>query len=882
MAGAVKFHGTRQRLVGGGLPFFGLAGGVLGGGGGGDPTALWNVDIVEQGSTARTSQPFSFGVPIGPGDFDSATQKIVVYDGETALADAQFTCECADQAGDVRWVRIDGVLPALSSAETKTLSVKAESGSQAAGTPITAADLQAFINDNAAGGDVRVAMVVSGTTYTASVKAMLDSTKTAYAAAEPHYRGAYFAGPMASCYVGSVPLEDGGGARASDYLRVDFHVYGWKETAGGAIVGAKVDAIVWNSAYDPAAFGDVAWTSMVLEYGDGTDIEAYTTAGGSTGVAYARSRFKFDDLWVGLSGAEKGSWEAVHETESLKLQKVFDNQWMLDHWATSDNVSAKLASLKSGQDAVTLDPFRSKGVHVQYHMGNVGGRYEIGYLTQGQVMAACCWNDGARGLVNRAAREALHIPWVWRDQTTGVLVAPSKTSANINNDTSPSPNATPWWAGSNYLDVGHQPNDHFLPAMLYGDFWLVEALHEGAHYAWMAITNGTGYNRRLSHGIQDRGAAWAMRSVTAAIALTPNALSADLTGWSRANWQSWMDAAVGTAGGTATSGFYHGAKSYYWDATQAGAIPVSGYFDNDDPDSFRWLYHSSDRIMRQWGAAFYLHQMAWGKKLNIGNGDHTSWLEWLTRLHEQFLEDPRYQWLLGYYKDLGDRPSIGHYPRNKDEAFRDLTVSFAIYQEPYPVLRTYTEADMANLGITGATATWSATTAVTLALTGASAVDYFEHTADATYFTRARPCPIKLVGWGAGGADAIGKITSVANGKTVVVDFQADADCVDIDTGARSSGESIVPPNLFLPMPAKDASWLGGETILGASNNDYTLMMLGALEALADVGYNTGTYAANRAKLVAWLHAAGQIASPTVFPSSTDDATPEWWFKGTV
>lgn len=873
------------------------------GGGGGDPTALWNVDIVEGATTARTNQPFSFGLPLGPGQFDSATQKIVVYDGETALADAQYTCECVDQDGDGRWVRVDGIIPSLSSGGTKTLSVKAESGSQSAGTPITAADLQTFINANATGNDVRVAMVIGGTTYTASVKAMLDATKTTYSAAEPHYRGAFFAGPMASCYVGSVPLEDGSGNRASDYLRVDFHAYGWK--TGGAIVGAKIDAIVWNSAFNPVGgWSDVAWSALRVEDGSGGVVEGYTSTSSTAndpnrGVAYGHSRFMFDPVWVGLSSAEKGSWEALHETTSGKLQKAIDAKWLIDTYNTSAIVSSQIGTWKTGLDGNGINPFRSKGNHVLYNQGSTGPRYEIGYLTQGQNYAVAAWSSSdARHVVRQNARESLHIPWFYVDHETGVLLdIVAKPSESIFTETKPTKvgGGTPW-----AIDAGHHPCDHILTAMLDGDFWCVQALQAVAHGIWTQINFGTGYNKRLATGLQDRGAAWAMRSVGAALALTPNAQPAGLTGMSRANLQGWLDATCGIAGDVITFGSYHGAKNQCWGTP----TPASGAFDNtvSPPDCFRWVPQdghnngAGQNPMRIWGAAYYATALSWMNRLKVGNADFNSYFAWMNDFFEQFLQDPRWALVSAMYGRLGMPTDVSTYPMSVDAVLSEMARTLTQENNktggpPDSNLFVTGSHDFGLLGITGVTFTYSAMNAVTVHLEGASAIDYFTDPSS-TWFTAGLGAVVAIPNQGVAIASwpdyAAGHITSVVNGKTVVVDFQTRATvngstdwANEIDPAQVPSGTTLTPDEVRLPAPDKTASWLAthGNLLIGVWSNEYPPAVLGAIEALAGEGINTDVIADRRAKLRGLLVEKGRIADAVNFPT-VGDGNIDFFFKG--
>lgn len=856
---------------------------------------LWSVDIDELESESGTDQPAYFGVPLGTSDWDPTTEVLKAYIGATQLH-AQFAMVSSDKDGDGRSARVDFIMPTRTADTANTVVVKKAAGTQSAGTPITPEELATFINDNATGGDVRIAMTVSGTTYTASAKAFLDSDLTTYSAADPHLRGPWFTGPMASCYSGTVPFEDGSGNRTSDYLRAVYDVTGWKK-ADGTIVAVEVHAEIYNSAFDPASWGDVVWTSMVLEYGDGTDIEAYSSTSSSSddpdrGVAYARSGFAFEDVYIGVSGAVKGGWEPAHETSSGRLQKVMDAKWAFDSYVPASAATSLIEGMETTLNSNPVNPFRSKGNHEKYNMGDTGARFEIGWLTHAQIYATLSYSATARFVIKRNAREALHIPWQYIDQDTGLYATKTRDGglANATTDytTTPSPNNTPWSPGP-----AHMPFDMALPYILFAKPWMVRAMHAQTLFIWLRANWGTGDGRRLFVADQDRGSAWRVRTVSLTIACTPNDVGAGLTGWSRSDMQEWFDAGAGTANDTELFGLYHGAKDSYWDASRTGAIPKSGWFDNDDPDNYRILYHGEDHPGRVWGMNYYAMAMALARKLNVGNADFDSLFDWFAEILPQYLGDSRWQWFMGLYTaaapDFGD----ASYPLTKTEVFDHLASSLDVWAPAashlVPVLITTMQTDFDTLGITGITPTWSSTDAVTLTLEGASAEDYFDGTASELVGR-----PVRLRGWAAAGADAIGFITSVTNSKTVVCDFQTNASAVDIDTGSHTSGTTInngstatddqgrAYNTFYLPFPAEDAGWLSTTMLEQIGTAEYPSLVLAGLEAMADVGYHAANYEAWRDKCIDYEANRGRISDAEAFKTTGADAgdsSLEWRIK---
>lgn len=226
-----------------------------------DEALISIVSVTENGTGgAKTNEPFEFGFPIQALEL-GADEVLKVYDDDgaggkgAALANWQFDNEASDglaAANSVRFGKVTGILPNLASGGTRKLHVYRSADARPDGTPITLSDLAALAGY--ANGLCKVSIDIGGTTYTVSVKDIVDAAITTYSkTALWTSPDTWRSGPTCTEWILRGAPRNGGSSHASgDGLHVEFHVAAYKAgtaavSGGNPITAVRVDVCVDNA-----------------------------------------------------------------------------------------------------------------------------------------------------------------------------------------------------------------------------------------------------------------------------------------------------------------------------------------------------------------------------------------------------------------------------------------------------------------------------------------------------------------------------------------------------------------------------------------------------------------------------------------------------------
>ena len=769
-------------------------------------------------SGARTLVPFKFNVPLQCGSAGLAasgnTLAATVGGNPQAIGVAH---RCSAQSSELTSAVVAGVLDALSSGGTASIVVSTASGSDPGGTAITWADILAT------GWKVTVEIDVSGTTYTADLS-LAATSDTTYSAANPFYHGTPIATGYYSEVVVNVPFKDDSNNRVNDKLRLKGFVGAWKSGSsavggGNPILAIRAQLLLMLGSWN-GAVSSVTVTAIRIKNHTGTTLHTFSGSPSYVLYPYGTTNFGLPDgVWWSNTSDRRDGWEVVHETVSNKLEKFIDNRWVLPNSWTSAMVDDTMDGYLTTFNGQSADPMQALGAHEPYQPGT-GSRADISIFHLVSAKGSADWGRAnARAAVRKHDSTAFHIPY-WR-LANGLLLDIDGTHAGETDGsgyTAPTGTASPVT-----LDIAHGPFDGFLSWLTTGDTMWLELIHAQAISAWAQSGFGNGLARRLAVQSQPRGAAWSMRSVAMAIACTPNGLAGTITGVTRADLQGWLDAACGTNGGTNEFGLYTGAKNCYWDTSQSGAVPLGGWFDNDDAANQRMLFRSEGATagsFEQYFVAAALAQASWN---NVLNADGVAFRDWVFEMLRRDLSGP--------WRDLEaeryfGRPYDAHAarPKTKAQHYHDLNSSHKESPGTWWVTGSYVD------GLTGYTINAANPAAVTITLLGASCPDYFDDGESGAWFKGTSPYN------GRGGAAWVqgsspnnwsGKVTAVS-GKVVTIDCT-----VATGVAPSSSPSNVDPATLGLPACGPNSAWNTGNVILNTGGtNDYTWSAKMAVELI--------------------------------------------------
>ena len=270
------------------------------GNGGGSDTLLGILTVTEASGAGKTNEPFSIEWPMGPTDAFTSSHNIKIYDDDGAGAQGSLLVNyqqdnlSTDENTNGRTIRIAGVIPSITSGQTRKLRVYKSSDSPPSGTAITESDLFAT------SWRVVHTFDIGGTSYVADSNDCNGASGT-FSKTAACFHGTYVSGPAETCRVYSLPPSNTGTAHASgDGLRVWLHVYMRKASTGAVNGGNPITFIKCRSVVrnmdaargSPANYLYGLTIQRATSLSDGTLISTdYTDHDGNvTRYSFARSQ----------------------------------------------------------------------------------------------------------------------------------------------------------------------------------------------------------------------------------------------------------------------------------------------------------------------------------------------------------------------------------------------------------------------------------------------------------------------------------------------------------------------------------------------------------------------------------------------------------------
>lgn len=464
------------------------------------PGALATLTFEEMGNTEQENVPVTFGQVFGVG---------VLKRGEglqARLADGgvlplQVDVKARHPDGSIRHAVISLILARLSPRKPVQLGLfeGAEPAKTTAGAS-TDRGLAALLRQ---ADDTRVQARLAGTSYSASLRALLEKTRPVL----------WLDGPIAREWQVSAPLADTDG-RAHPHLAARFALRWYP-----ALRKARVDVIVENNwAFAPAP-QNFTYDALVTIGGD--------TVYGKQGLLhYHHARWRKLFWWGGSPAVH-----VRHDTRQLIASMALPNY---DQSVTIDDT--RLSRMAAGWQGPRTEPMGT-GMAMTA-MPTTGGRDDIGLLPAWAAMYLLGMDPRARMLTLGTADLAGSWSMHYRDRRTDLPVSlldyPYMTLVGTPGDARnpatgkselfpacarPAACKTP-----NQHDISHQPAFSYLPYLLTGDHYHLEELQFWAMYDVFNSNPGYRDNRKgLLKPEQVRGQAWALRTLGEAAYLTPDA-----------------------------------------------------------------------------------------------------------------------------------------------------------------------------------------------------------------------------------------------------------------------------------------------------------------------------------------------------------------------
>lgn len=784
------------------------------------------LDTIAGGS--RTNVPWMAAVPLKTGAVSGATDS----SGNTLSAaiggspiNIGVGMRCAGKAGKLQFAVVGGVLASLGSGSTASIVVSTTTGSDPSGTGITWADILATGALNAA-----IEFDIGGTTYLAKPGDAATSDTT-WNAANPLHHGTFLDTPYLVGISVSCPIESSGGARANDRLRMLFDVYAWKAGSGAVNGGNPILAVMIRPEVEMASWGgstfsDPACTACRIKDSGGSTLTTFTGSPTFPLYGYAADNLRqYRGIWWSNTGARRDGWDVIPENVSGKLQKLIDNGHMLPNNFTAANCAGNFSTWQGILPDGTL-PFDGEGVHTLYQPGT-GPRpgLNVTHSVDGQAM--CAWTDAnVRQMVHEQFSTALHIPH--RYKSSGKLLDITGAHASDTWETQ-RPASSP---GSPFtLDLAHQESGGHLLFLIYGEICYLRHMQFLAQDAWTQNIFGTGLDRRLYHSSQLRGGAWAARSTHLACAYTPNAMSANITGWDRALIQSFIDHAHDPSNTSNSFGFLHGTFAECWDNT-GDHIPASLLFDNSDSADARFVPAGSVNVESSFQQYFMGYTLLHGASLDVLDSNGLAfkdwWIEGLCRWMTGPFRDIHIEYYYGRPKSVGTQmtwPERTHYWASQVKPNFGGGEDYMVSPGWLPGLTSFS-INAANPA------------AVVITLNGGS-LAYFDDNEQNN--GGARGDWFKKTGAYSGYTDAAlwvggnspnnwaGRVTAVSSdGRQVTIN------CTVTDGVAPSSSPSNVTlDHLYVPPWGPRSAWIDDNVYVAQGGNDYTAMARGLARTMA-------------------------------------------------
>jgi hypothetical protein len=437
--------------------------------------SIATVVIESTSSSNQTNVPVTFGHAFPQGAVPSGSTIVLTQTGGSTLP-TQVDVKSRYSDGSIKHAVISTRVPSLAGNGSVPLSLSTASGS-GSGTGLQVSQLLAT------NFDARVSLNVSGTTYSASARELLNNqTPTVW-----------LTGPVVTEWVVRAPVKTSTG-QAHPHLAAQFHVRAYGNNAADAV---RVDVVIENGytfVSSPTAFT--------------CDIQI--TVGSN--VVDTRSSLKHSHhtrwhrrFWWGHTG------QAYARIDTRYLQDT----GLVPKYASVTPTNSYLSGLRQQTDPLTC------GDQTPY-MPSTGEQNGIGPLPR---WAAVYLVSGDRRAFNNllanddgAAAYSVH----FRDENTGYPVS----VIDHPNSSIDYPNDIPAGSGGNACtaDNAHPPSQGYVSYLVTGDLFYLEELQFWA--SWHLIFTHAQYRNGANGWVVGRGQireqAWILRNIAQAAAITPD------------------------------------------------------------------------------------------------------------------------------------------------------------------------------------------------------------------------------------------------------------------------------------------------------------------------------------------------------------------------
>ena len=439
------------------------------------PRAITTVSLVNTSGATQTNPVVTLGHAFKAGDVPSGnTVGAKRADGSVVTLQVDKKATHAD--GSVRHAILTARLASLGGSSSEILTLYTQPDSPA-GSPITPGNLPASF-------DAQVSLNLGGTVYSASAKELLASTTPKV----------WLSGPEVSEWIVGGPVKAGG--IAHPHLTAYFHIRAY---AGSPITKVRVDAVVENNWTFKA--GATSFTYVPTVTVGGTTI--YNN-GGSNLTHYHHTRWHQVGWWNNTDSNifVKPDTRYLRDSKAVPNYASVTPQESVLNGYTQSVVPLTVANLRSD--------WSPGGAHAQ--LGLMPEWYASYVMSDGDIRAynAVLANDSAGGAFS----------YHYRDENTGAPVS-IDTYPNISEQDASSM-STPTGSNPYFHEGEHAPLLGYLGYLLTGDYYYLEELQFLAN--WRMLNSSAG-SRNFKDGIftgGNRDMSWAMRTLAAAAAITPD------------------------------------------------------------------------------------------------------------------------------------------------------------------------------------------------------------------------------------------------------------------------------------------------------------------------------------------------------------------------
>lgn len=443
------------------------------------PTNLTTFTITP--AITGTALPITFGHAFAPGDVPSGTS-VEVF-GKTT----QFNPLSTHPDGSVRHAAMTALLD-TSAGVTQIVTLRTR-------VPVSGAEITKA-NILASAFDASVSVVVSGTTYTLSVRSLLDGTIT------PLPDMTHWSGPQcASISVGG-KLRNGGTPHA--HLAAYFHLKAYGTS--GTVTRVRCDVVVENGWTFAAGAGLITHNPTIVVGG--------TTVLSLTGHAhYHHTKF------------HGGGWWGANPQITFKHNAAYlISTGMVPNYELLTLKESLLASLNTTYTPGGNGPLRAS-------WGDTGDHQQIGLMPEWDACYVLSGDIRALNSSIVASKSGGSFSYHYRDENTGHPVSidtyPTMDEQNYSAGLVQGTGGNPYSHDQSADASAHAPLLGYLAFLATGDAIHLDELQFQANYLmlWRLASARTYLNGPQDGvgGLQNRGQAWFIRTLAAVAAITPDA-----------------------------------------------------------------------------------------------------------------------------------------------------------------------------------------------------------------------------------------------------------------------------------------------------------------------------------------------------------------------